>query len=231
MPVFLTPDQTGFPPFSQASPEGLLALGGDLSIRRLLTAYANGIFPWYDDGTPILWWSPPERCMLRPGDVHVPRSLRRVINSRRFQITLDTAFPSVIEQCARSGRPGQRGTWLVPEMVSAYAHFHEAGYAHSVEAWMDGELVGGLYGVCLGRVFFAESMFYHEAEASKTVLATFARWFFARGGLLIDCQQESSHMLRFGAALIPRYEFLERLQQALGGDQPVVLEDFPGPQA
>lgn len=215
MPVFLPTNSGKFPPLWAASGEGLLAVGGDLSRGRLLTAYANGIFPWYDDDAPILWWAPPKRCILRPEEAHVPRSLRRVINSRCFSITVDSAFGSVIRSCARARRSGQKGTWIVPEMVDAYIDLHAAGYAHSMEAWRDGELVGGLYGVALGGGFFGESMFFTAPEASKVSFVWLAGLLRTWGFTLIDCQQVTDHLLRFGAYAVPREVFMEALAEAL----------------
>ena len=215
MPVFLPPRSKGFPPLWMASEEGLLAIGGDLSRERLLTAYGKGIFPWYDAQNPILWWAPPERCMLRPEALHIPHSLRRTVNSRRFHVTLDTAFAQVIRSCARAPRPGQNGTWIVPEMIAAYSDLHEAGFAHSAEAWLDGKLVGGLYGVALGGGFFGESMFFNEPEASKVGFVWLARllrhWHFS----LIDCQQVTGHLTRFGARAVSREAFTNALAEAL----------------
>ncbi len=215
MPVFLPTDSAAFPPLWAASEEGLLAVGGDLSRKRLVTAYANGIFPWYDEDAPILWWAPPQRCMLRPKEAHIPRSLRRVINSRCFSITADSAFAPVIRSCARVSRPGQQGTWIVPEMVKAYVDLHEAGYAHSVEAWRDGQLVGGVYGVALGGGFFGESMFFAAPEASKVCFIWLAKLLQTWGFTLIDCQQVTDHLLRFGAYAVPRDAFMEALAEAL----------------
>lgn len=215
MPVFLDPASVGFPPLSFASGEGLLAVGGDLSLPRLVAAYANGIFPWYDETTPILWWAPPERCMLRPEEAHIPRSLRRAVNSRRFHITVDTAFAGVIRSCSRTPRPGQGGTWLVPEMVEAYIALHEAGYAHSVEAREDGELVGGVYGVALGAGFFGESMFFSKPDASKVCFVWLARLLKTWGFTLIDCQQVTDNLLRFGAYPVRRKRFMEILGEAV----------------
>ncbi len=215
MPVFLRPSSRGFPPLWMASEDGLLAVGGDLSLERLVTAYANGIFPWYDEGTPILWWNPPERCILRPFELHIPKSLRRAINTRRFSITVDTAFARVIRSCALVSRPGQRGTWLVPEMVSAYTRLHMAGFAHSMEAWLDGNLAGGLYGVALGGCFFGESMFFAEPEASKVGFIWLVKLLGHWGFTLIDCQQVTDNLLRFGAYPVPRKTFMVALSKAL----------------
>ncbi len=215
MPVFLRPGTVTFPSFPHASPEGLLAVGGDLSRERLLRAYANGIFPWYDEHTPILWWALPEHCILPPAELHVSRSLRRAIHARRFQVSLDTAFDAVIRGCAYTPRPGQQGSWLVPNMVEAYRDLHRAGYAHSVEARLDGRLAGGLYGVALGGVFFGESMFYHSPDASKVCLVWLARLLQTWGFLLIDCQQVTDNLLRFGAYSVPRAAFMRELRRGL----------------
>lgn len=230
MPVCLVSENAAFPPFTAASGEGLLAIGGHLSRKRLLEAYSKGIFPWYSEDTPILWWTPPERCMLRPDELHIPRSLRRAINSRRFVITLDHAFPRVMRACAESLRPDQDGTWIVPEMIAAYTDLHNAGYAHSVEAWRDGNLVGGLYGVSLGKGFFGESMFFHEPDASKICFVWLARlltqWKFS----LIDCQQVTDNLSRFGAYSVTRDTFMTHLRDALSIQAPpgkwTMPEDF-----
>ena len=204
-----------FPSPEEADPDGLLAIGGDLSPQRLLAAYTGGIFPWYGPNSPILWWSTDPRLVLFPGEIHVPRSLRRVLNQERFQFTLDTAFSQVIRGCAGACRPEQEGTWLVPEMIAAYEELHRLGFAHSVEAWLGDELAGGVYGVALGGAFFAESMFYSVSEASKAALVRLVRVLEHWGFGLIDCQQSTSHMLRFGARDIPRREFLTRLAECL----------------
>jgi leucyl/phenylalanyl-tRNA--protein transferase len=200
-----------FPNPEEADPDGLLAVGGDLSPERLISAYAQGIFPWYSSGSPILWWSPDPRLALIPNELHVPRSLNRILNSGRFSFSLDTAFDQVIRACARTPRPGQQGTWIVPDMIAAYERLHALGLAHSIEAWQDGELVGGAYGVHLGRVFFGESMFYAAPDASKAAFVRLVRWLAKRGCELIDCQQTTAHLLRFGAREISRREFLKRV--------------------
>lgn len=204
-----------FPSPEEADPDGLLAIGGDLSPQRLLSAYASGIFPWYGPETPILWWSTDPRMTLFPAELHVPRSLRRVLNQERFQVTLDTAFGHVIRGCAGADRPGQEGTWIVPEMVEAYEELHRLGFAHSAEAWLDGELAGGVYGVALGGAFFAESMFYRVSEASKVALVRLVRVLESWGFLLVDCQQATEHARRFGAREIPRGRFLVHLAHCL----------------
>jgi leucyl/phenylalanyl-tRNA--protein transferase len=208
-------DAPVFPDPSEADPDGLLAIGGDLSPRRLIEAYAHGIFPWYAAGSPILWWSPDPRLALLPEQLHVPKSLKRVLNAQRFAVTLDTAFPRVIRSCAAAPRPDQDGTWIVPEMVAAYELLFGMGVAHSAEAWREGRLVAGLYGVALGSVFYGESMFHAEPDASKALFVSLVRWLAARGCTLIDCQQTTPHMLRFGARELPRGEFLRRVADGL----------------
>ena len=204
-----------FPDPAEADPDGLLAIGGDLTPARLVAAYAQGIFPWYCENSPILWWSPDPRLTLVPAQLHVPGSLRRVLNSGRFCFSLDTAFGQVIRACASTPRPGQPGTWIVPGMIQAYERLHDLGLAHSVEVWSNGKLAGGVYGVALGSVFFGESMFYAEPDASKTAFVLLARWLAGRGCTLIDCQQTTAHMQRFGAREISRPEFLRRVAAGL----------------
>jgi leucyl/phenylalanyl-tRNA--protein transferase len=204
-----------FPSPEEADPDGLLAVGGDLSPQRLLTAYANGIFPWYAENSPILWWSTNPRLVLLPREFHLPRSLRRTLNRGIFSFTMDADFPAVIRACARSPRPDQDGTWIVEDMVEAYVALHELGYAHSLEAWQDGELVGGLYGVSIGSAFFGESMFYHRPDASKAAFAVLVAQLVRWGFSLIDCQQTTRHLQRFGAVEMQRFRFLALLREAL----------------
>lgn len=206
---------TPFPPVELAltEPNGLLAIGGSLEPERLLNAYRAGIFPWYSDGQPILWWSPDPRSVLFPEHLQVSRSLRKTVRQARFRITLDCAFDQVIDQCARTPRPGQDGTWIVDEMLQAYRRLHRLGHAHSVEAWQDGRLVGGLYGVAVGRVFFGESMFSRVSEASKVAFVHFVGTLATWGYRLIDCQMETAHLNRFGARNLPRGQFVELLQR------------------
>jgi leucyl/phenylalanyl-tRNA--protein transferase len=196
--------------------DGLLAVGGDLSPSRLLAAYRHGVFPWYEAGEPILWWSPDPRLILEPSQLRISRSLRAVIRKRRYAITFDTAFDAVIHACASTPRGGEPGTWIHPEVEAAYTALHALGYAHSVEAWDSGILAGGLYGVMLGRCFFGESMFSVLPDASKTALAALADYLQAHDVPLIDCQVTSTHLLSLGAREIPRAEFLRRLDGALG---------------
>jgi len=205
-----------FPPPETASPEGLLAIGGDLHSERLLEAYRCGIFPWYSAGQPVLWWSPDPRTVLFPNRLKISRSLRKTLRQEGFRVTLDTAFPAVIEACAapRRNRPGG-GTWITEEMRAAYCRLHEEGYAHSVESWQGGQLVGGLYGVSLGSAFFGESMFSWATDASKVALVHLVRQIEAWGFSLIDCQLASAHLFSLGAEEIPRVEFLALLRTAL----------------
>jgi leucyl/phenylalanyl-tRNA--protein transferase len=217
MAVYRIPEEIiWFPPLEEAEAEGLVGVGGDLSPQRLLAAYSLGIFPWYseEDG-PILWGSPDPRAVLPLDAVPVPHSLQRVLRRRLFRCTLNQAFGEVIRGCAASPRPGQQGSWLGSAMIEAYERLHHLGCALSVEAWMEGELAGGLYGVALGRAFFGESMFYRVPDASKAALVYLADYLRGRGCVLFDCQQHTPHMRRFGAVEIPRAEFTRRLREAL----------------
>ncbi|HEY6105697.1 MAG TPA: leucyl/phenylalanyl-tRNA--protein transferase [Anaeromyxobacteraceae bacterium] len=215
MPIFRLPRQPVFPDPGLSEPDGLLAAGGDLSAERLLAAYAAGVFPWYSQGLPILWWSPDPRLVLFPGELHVSRSLGRTLRSGRFQVRADTAFERVIRGCAGQARPGQDGTWITPEMIEAYLRLHRRGFAHSFEAWEGEALAGGLYGVSLGAAFFGESMFADRPDASKTAFVRSVEWLAARGFQLVDCQVKTAHLQRFGAREIPRRQFLARLARAL----------------
>lgn len=205
-----------FPPVEQASPEGLLAVGGDLRPERLLEAYRHGIFPWYNDDQPILWWSPDPRVVLFPDKLHIPRSLHRTIRRGIVTVTLDSCFRAVMDGCA-GPRPQypDGGTWITRAMTETYTRLHELGYAHSAETWIGNELVGGVYGVALGGAFFAESMFTKVDDASKVALVYLVRQLQAWGFHLIDCQQSSPHVMRFGAEEIPRREFSARLSAAV----------------
>ena len=218
-PFWLT-DEIVFPHPSLANRDGLLALGGDLSPERLLTAYACGIFPWYEDQSPILWWSPDPRFVIYPEELHVGRTLRQRIRSGRFEVRFDTAFEAVVRACAATPRRGSRGTWITEEMVQAYCTLHELGLAHSAESWRDGELVGGLYGVSMGSAYFGESMFFREADASKVAFVTLVRRMQSWGIGLVDCQMPTKHLSRFGARNIPRADFLAELSERL--DDPTV---------
>lgn len=198
-----------FPPEGYASPEGILAIGGDLSADRLLLAYRNGIFPWFEDDEPILWWCPPERMVLFLEELKVSKSMRNVLNRGIFHVTWNTAFEEVIALCRDIKRDGQRGTWITTEMNEAYCRLHKLGYAQSVEVWQGGELVGGLYGVDLGHVFCGESMFSLVPNASKVAFIALARHLKEKEYKLLDCQVHNNHLETLGAREIPRAEFLK----------------------
>ena len=210
--VWLSRHHHDFPPVESAleEPNGLLAAGGDLSVERLTKAYQNGIFPWYEEGQPILWWSPNPRSVIFPEQLRVSRSLRKTLRKNRFQVTLDQDFEQVIRACS-GPRIDSQGTWITPEMINAYVELHRQGLAHSVETWLDGKLVGGLYGISLGRVFFGESMFSWESDASKVAFAHLCRqlhdWQFG----LIDCQVPNEHIKSLGSVEIPLTEFKKLL--------------------
>jgi len=206
-------EKTPFPPLESAltEPNGLLAASEDLTPIRLLEAYRRGIFPWYSVDQPVLWWSPDPRMVLFLDEFRIARSLRKRIKQQRWEIRVDSAFDAVIAACASMRRSGQSGTWITPAMVNAYTVLHAQGAAHSVEAWRNGELVGGLYGVAIGRMFFGESMFTREADASKVALAHLIAILRARDFPLVDCQQETRHLASFGARPIPRREFADRI--------------------
>ncbi|MGB7949837.1 MAG: leucyl/phenylalanyl-tRNA--protein transferase [Candidatus Binatia bacterium] len=215
MPIFRLVEEPIFPPPDYADPSGLLAVGGDLSSERLLEAYRLGIFPWYSDDQPILWWSPDPRLTLDIADFKISRSLSKTLRRGQFKVTFDREFEEVIQACASVPREAQNGTWITQEMQEAYINLHGLGYAHSVESWLGDKLVGGLYGVSLGKAFFGESMFHLQADASKVALASLVenlkRWEFQ----FIDAQMTTEHMLRLGAKELPRRVFLKRLQSAL----------------
>ena len=201
-----------FPPVDRAlrRPNGLLCAGGDLSPQRLLAAYRRGIFPWYSEGEPILWWSPDPRMVLLPEEARLSRSLLKTLRRGQYQVRLDTAFAEVIRACGEP-RPGQDGTWITPEMQQAYLRLHELGHAHSVETWIDGVLAGGLYGIALGRAFYGESMFTRVRDASKIALAHLARYLERQGFAVIDCQMKTAHLASLGAREIRRGELLPGL--------------------
>ena len=213
-----------FPPVERAlrRPNGLLAAGGDLLPQRLLRAYRLGIFPWFSEGEPILWWSPDPRTVLFPPELKISRSLRKTLRKKLFQVRADTAFEAVMEGC-RQPRPGQPGTWITEEMKQAYCRLHALGVAHSVETWRDGQLVGGLYGVALGRMFYGESMFSRESDASKAALVGLVRQLDAWGFGLIDCQMRTPLLASFGAREIPRAQFTRRASELVN------YADVPGP--
>jgi leucyl/phenylalanyl-tRNA---protein transferase len=215
MPIFRLTEKLAFPPPHMATPEGLLAVGGDLRPERLLLAYQHGIFPWYSAGEPILWWSPDPRLVMPLGEMHVSRSLRKVLRQNRFRFTFDHAFDAVIDACATAPRPRQRGTWITPDMLRAYRRLHALGYAHSIECWQHEQLVGGVYGVSLGACFYGESMFSRVSNASKVALVTLVDQLRAWNFTLFDCQVPNHHLLSLGAVEIARADFLRALQQAL----------------
>ncbi|MBI5660506.1 MAG: leucyl/phenylalanyl-tRNA--protein transferase [Nitrosomonadales bacterium] len=209
-------DTAPFPPVEQAlcSPDGLLAAGGSLAPHRLLEAYRHGIFPWFNEGDPILWWSPNPRMVLFPGEFRVSRSLRKTLRKKIYEIRTDTAFELVMRACA-APRKGRAGTWIGEDMIAAYIRLHRMGLAHSVEAWQGGELAGGLYGVGIGRMFYGESMFSRKPDASKVALAHLAaqmrRWNFG----MIDCQMRTPHLASLGARELPRAEFVRRIRELM----------------
>jgi leucyl/phenylalanyl-tRNA--protein transferase len=211
-----------FPPLSSAlrSPNGLLAAGADLSAELLQRAYRQGIFPWYEPGQPVLWWSPDPRMVLQVDAFRLRRSLAKVIRNGGFEVRADTAFAAVMRACAVVPRPGQDGTWITPEIVAAYCALHARGLAHSVEAWRDGKLAGGLYGVSIGQMFFGESMFALERDASKVALAHLVAMLRVRDFPMIDCQQETSHLASFVARPMPRREFAERVARLVDSPAP-----------
>jgi leucyl/phenylalanyl-tRNA--protein transferase len=217
VPVFRLTQKLRFPDPDLAE-DGLLAIGGDLSVGRLLLAYRSGIFPWYGEDDPLLWWSPPERALLRPGHLHLSARTRRSLRQRPFEIRFDTAFEAVIGHCSAVPRPGQDGTWITPEMREAYLALHRAGHAHSVEAWRDGGLRGGLYGVSLGGAFFGESMFSLEPEASRAALQALDVRLQAWGFSMIDGQLPHEGLAGYGFQVVPRALFLEELGEALRGE-------------
>ncbi len=189
-------------------PDGLLAAGGDLNPQCLMQAYQHGIFPWYDEGQPILWWSPDPRSIILPEQLHISHSLNKTLRKQLFSITFDRAFEQTISACASVPRQGQKGTWLTEEMLEAYNQLHTLGHAHSVECWHQNELVGGLYGIAIGKVFFGESMFSTHTDASKIAMVHLSRWLTNWGYELIDCQISNPHLTRMGATEIPRQKFI-----------------------
>jgi len=218
MPVYRLVEERVFPPPELAESNGLLAVGGDLSPERLLLAYSMGIFPWFNDGDPLLWWSPDPRCVLFPDDLHVSRRLAKRLQRGEFRISFNQAFGEVVTACAGIRRDSGDGTWITMEMLEAYQRLHRLGYAHSVETWQDGELVGGLYGVSIDRFFFGESMFHRVTDASKAAFATLVRTLRQRRFLLVDCQLPTPHLHSLGARDVSRATFLKLLRQ--GGLNP-----------
>lgn len=208
MAIFRLSQELVFPPPRLAEPDGLLAVGGDLTPERILLAYSLGIFPWYSDSEPLLWWSPAPRLVLFPEEFHLPRRLGRTVRNGRFKLTMDTAFAEVITGCAMTNNRKESGTWITSDMIKAYILLHELGYAHSIETWLDGKLTGGLYGLCLDRIFFGESMFTEVTDASKVAFAALVAHAKGIANIkMIDCQMTTKHLLRFGAREISRNRF------------------------
>ena len=220
-------NDTPFPPIEHAlrNPNGLLAAGGNLSAARLLDAYSHGIFPWFNAGEPILWWSPDPRMVLVPGEFKISRSLRKTLRSKNYEVRTDSAFGQVMRACA-APRGKQAGTWIHEDMIAAYTELHQMGIAHSVEIWMNGQLVGGLYGVSIGRMFFGESMFSRVTDASKIALAHLASQLQRWGYGLIDCQMNTPHLASLGAREMPRAEFILRLKELIHYPQPLTQWQF-----
>ena len=214
-------DWVDFPDAASAldEPNGLVAAGGALSPEWLLAAYRRGLFPWFNEDEPILWWSPDPRLVLFPTEIRIRRSLHRVLRQHRFEVRIDTDFPAVIDACAKPREPDS-GTWILPAMQVAYCRMFELGYAHSVECWREGRLVGGLYGIALGRVFFGESMFSLETDASKVALVHLARLLAAKDFAVIDCQMSTAHLRSMGAREIPRNEFCSELKHWVTSTEP-----------
>lgn len=216
MPVYIPDDLLWFPPVDDADADGLLAVGGNLSTERLLLAYRNGIFPWFNDDDPPLWWSPDPRFVLFPDQLVISRSMRKVLAGNEFKFMVNTAFEAVIENCSSISRKGMDGTWITNEVAVAYTRMHHLGYAHCAEAWKDGELVGGLYGIKMGNVFFGESMFSKKSNASKYAFINWVTLLKAQGVKVIDCQVYTAHLESLGACMIPRTIFMELLDRHAG---------------
>lgn len=215
MPLFRLSERIEFPPPWLARSDGLLCIGGDLSLERLLLAYQNGIFPWFSEKEPLLWWSPDPRLVLFPSTIKVSRSLKKTIKRTPFRVTVDNAFEQTIVSCSQPRQNHLDGTWLLPEMIDAYIRLHQHGYAHSIETWHGNDLVGGLYGVCLGGSFFGESMFCREKDASKIALSALATLLNTHGFDMIDCQVTTPHLQNMGAVEVSRETFLKTLTPSI----------------
>ena len=211
---WLLPDSP-FPPVIRALEDGLLCGGADLSPARLLDAYEHGIFPWFSHGQPILWWSPDPRMVLKPAELRVTRSLDKVLRNRSYEVRVDYAFEAVMRACSQTPREGQKGTWITEEMIQAYCSLHQMGFAHSFETWIDDTLMGGLYGIAIGRMFYGESMFSHASDASKIAFVHLVRHLEAHGVTQIDCQMHTGHLASLGAREIPRIDFMRELQRLI----------------
>ena len=202
-----------FPPVDTADEDGVVAIGGDLSAKRLLLAYRSGIFPWYNEEEPIVWWSPDPRCVLFPNNLKISKSMQTVLNNGRFGFTSNSAFVDVIENCKQVNKQKHKGTWITNDIINAYTELHTLGHAHSAEAWQDGELVGGLYGIRMGNIFFGESMFSKVSNASKFAFILYIQQLQKEGVVLIDCQQATEHLVSLGATLIKRSDFIKVLDE------------------
>jgi leucyl/phenylalanyl-tRNA---protein transferase len=215
--VIVLKSNCDFPQLDAAltEPNGLIAIGGELSTERLLNAYANGIFPWYNQGEPILWWSPNPRMVLFPDELKVSRSLKKTLAQSLFKITKNTAFTQVMQACAKTARPDQDGTWIQNEMIAAYSQLHQLGYAHSIEAWQDKQLVGGCYGIKIGHMFFGESMFHHVNNASKVAFVHLVEWLKTEQVAMIDCQMKTPLLSSFGGREISRELFKKNLDRLI----------------
>jgi len=218
MLLFRLSENINFPPAHFARPDGLLCMGGDLSPKRLILAYENGIFPWFSENEPLLWWSPDPRLVLFPENIHISKSLKKAIKKSPFDIKIDNAFEDTIRSCALVRKRQNEDTWIIPQMVTAYVKLHHLGYAHSIEAWRDNNLVGGLYGICIGGSFFGESMFSFESNASKIALAALANLLIKSKFDLIDCQVTTQHLLNMGAVEISRKNFLDIIKKSVKRD-------------
>jgi len=216
MPIYRLPKDLVFPHPSLSEEDGLLAIGGDLSVRRLLLAYTNGIFPWFSDDEPILWWSPDPRFVVYPKDIKISKSMKKLLKKNTYKITFDTCFRDVITNCSNIRK--EEGTWITNEMIEAYSKLHELGFAHSVEAWYDDKLVGGLYGISMGKCFFGESMFSTMDNASKAAFITFCKLLEQKQFIMIDCQVHTNHLESLGAVHISREKFLELVEQGTSMD-------------
>ncbi len=214
MPLFALDNEIAFPPVHLAEPDGLLAMGGDLSVERLLLAYKSGIFPWYE-GEPILWWCPNPRFILYPNELKIAKSIKPLLNRNEFEFTINKAFTTVINYCKETNRPGQDGTWITDEVEEAYCKLHLLGHAHSAEVWKNEELVGGLYGIRMGKVFFGESMFSKTSNASRYAFIKYVQYLQEEGIELIDCQIYTEYLESLGAQMIERSEFTSILQQLI----------------
>lgn len=213
--VFFIKGDDDFPPVEESLSDGLLAIGGSLSEKRLIKAYSGGIFPWYDEWSPVLWYSPVNRCIFKPGSFRTSHSLRQKIRKGHFTFSMDKDFARVINLCATISRNSENGTWILPEMISAYTGLHQSGYAHSVEVWHEGQLAGGLYGVSLGRAFFGESMFHQVTDASKAAMHYLCNRLFDQNFHFIDAQMETAHLLSMGASMVTRAEYMVMLNDAI----------------